>query len=57
MGIVLHPHLSEHQINMDIQQQERQHEDWGWSREAILLMLSLYKPLLPKIDSGRLGKK
>ena len=26
MGIVLHPHLSEQQINIDIQQQERQHE-------------------------------
>ena len=33
---------------MDIQQQERQHEDWGWSREATLLMLLLYKPLLQK---------
>ena len=57
MGKVLQPHLSEQQINMDIQQQERRHEDWGWSREATLLMLSLYKPLLPKFDFGTQRKK
>ena len=36
MGIVLQSHPSKQQINMDIQQQERRHEDWGWSREPTL---------------------
>ena len=38
-GRVLQPHLSEQQINMDIQQQERQHEDWGWLRPFFLCFI------------------
>ena len=57
MGIALQPNPTEQQIDRGIQQQEKQHEDCGWSREATLLMLSFYKALLPKIDSGRLRKK
>ena len=56
MGIVMNPQ-HEQELDSQILQQEKQHEDLVWSREATLLMLSCYKPLMKKIDAGKMRKK